>query len=91
MRITRWAWAPFVWNIPFWNTRLNPFCPTGCSNLGRGRWDVLIQDMVQMTVGFLATAHHVIKGIENYKRTYSDDAFIRARCDIITNNISPFL
>ena len=33
----------------------------------------------------------VIKGIENYKRTYSDDAFIRARCDIITNNISPFL
>ena len=37
-RITRWAWAPFVWNIPFWNTRLNPFCPTGCSNLGRGRW-----------------------------------------------------
>ena len=37
-RINRLTWSPFVWNIPFWNTRLNPFCPTGCSNLGRGRW-----------------------------------------------------
>ena len=32
----------------------------------------------------------VIVGIENYKRTYSDDPFIRARCDIIMNNVQPF-
>ena len=37
-RIRRWGWYPFGWNIPFWNNRVSQFCPTGCSNLGRGRW-----------------------------------------------------
>ena len=43
----RWRnWGPFpfwgtipYWNAPFFYTNsFNEFCPTGCSNLGRGRW-----------------------------------------------------
>jgi hypothetical protein len=33
----------------------------------------------------------VVTGIENYKRTYSDDAYIVSRCNVIIGNIQTFL
>lgn len=38
----RWRnyWHPgSYWNyIPFWGPYASQFCPTGCSNIGKGRW-----------------------------------------------------
>lgn len=34
---------------------------------------------------------NVVTGIENYKRTYSDDAYIVSRCNVIIGNIQTFL
>jgi len=37
-RYWRWHDAPIWKSIPFWGPFSDTFCPTGCSNLGRGRW-----------------------------------------------------
>lgn len=39
-RYSYWNWRSFpVWgSIPFWGPYVSEYCPTGCSNLGRGRW-----------------------------------------------------
>lgn len=29
---------PIFGSIPFWGPFASDFCPTGCSNIGRGRW-----------------------------------------------------
>lgn len=33
-----WGSVPFWGAGPFWGPSTSVFCPTGCSNLGRGRW-----------------------------------------------------
>lgn len=37
-RFRYWGSSPVWRSIPFWGPFSDTFCPTGCSNLGRGRW-----------------------------------------------------